>query len=504
MGAYRTVIGCNFEQYENNTTNPNRYLILDTQEPKNVTVEAQIASQPLQDGDTMSDHMYRMPVTVTLTGSFSLNGKNWNDDSYNFVSMGDRLTNIQEAFERISNEGILCTLTTINEDDLSYNSGKYELKLNAKNRYKIRKNMALKSISWIENQNSVKYTFTFHEVIMVEQQAEYEELSEEEKQALGLPSVTSPKGSNLGTILVNSGVVPENIIRSLYENGYMTPEFLEKAKDTQAAILGTTIAVAMGTIFVSVVSLGIMTAVGTAVATAAATAAATAGAASVTTSVAAGGAAIFPIGTIVVGSVLAVAAFGLLIHHWVKRAKDKKEEARRREIAFKLVNGSAEPDSRRLKTLIDDVVGDLNTLQTNLTIYTINGNYEQQVILNMAGEYYIINFTKQIVSKEHFEWTATVEDMNGTVIDTYPFTPVSNIGDLNRNKNLWFRDKSKTFEVYIVNPSLDPELNNQEEILNVKEHLDSYSIWISNGDIQEQIKRVYQTIDNAITSRGYN
>ena len=110
MGAYRTVIGVNFNQYVDNTTSPDRYLILDTQDDKQVTASAQIASQPLQDGDTMSDHMYREPVTVSLTGSFSLNGKNWNDDSYNFISKGDRLTNIQEAFEQILNEGLLCTL----------------------------------------------------------------------------------------------------------------------------------------------------------------------------------------------------------------------------------------------------------------------------------------------------------------------------------------------------------------------------------------------------------
>lgn len=516
MGAYRTVIGVNFNQYIDNTTSPDRYLILDTQDDKQVTASAQIASQPLQDGDTMSDHMYREPVTVSLSGSFSLNGKNWNDDSYNFISKGDRLTNIQEAFETILNEGLLCTLTTINEEDLQYTSQNgYGVKSDARNRFKIRKNMALKSINWTESQNTVKYTFNFNEVIMVETQAEYEPLSEAELQEFGLPNVNYPQGSNLGNIMVESGQLPESIIKTLYENEYMTARFIEEAADTMSAVLGVTIGAALVTVGVcfgimavsGAIAASAAAAAAAAAATAAATAAAAAGAGSLAITTTAGAtAAVVPVGTIIVAAVIAVAATVLLVTHLVKKNKEKKEKERKRKIAFDLVNDSAEEGSIRLRNLIDDVTVALNKLNTGLTIYNINGNYEQQVVLNIANENYVIDFIKDNKgSKDHFEWSAKISYMDGNPVSTYnSWCPVSNMLDLNRNVNLWFKDKSLTYEVYLLNPSLDPELNDtQEKLNNVKEHLDSYSIWVSYGDVQEQIKKVAQTIDNALTSRGY-
>ena len=117
-----------------------------------------------------------------------------------------------------------------------------------------------------------------------------------------------------------------------------------------------------------------------------------------------------------------------------------------------------------------------------------------------------IDFTKNNKgSEEHFDWVAKISYMDGNPVSTVnTWCPVSNILDLNRNVNLWFKDKSLNYEVYLVNPSLDPELNDtQEKLNNVKEHLDSYSIWVSRGDIQNQIKKIAQTVDDALTSRGY-
>ena len=103
MGAFRTVIGCNMDQYETGSFEPTRFLVLDTQENKSVQATSTIAQQPLQSGDTMSDHMYRDPTTFSISGMFSLNGKNWDDDSYDFIQMGDRLI---EAFEaRATHQG---------------------------------------------------------------------------------------------------------------------------------------------------------------------------------------------------------------------------------------------------------------------------------------------------------------------------------------------------------------------------------------------------------------
>lgn len=479
MGAYRAVIGCNFEQYVNNTTEPNRYLILDYQEDKQVTSTAVIASQPMQDGDTMSDHMYRQPTEVTLAGSFSLNGKNWDDDSYNFISIGDRLTNIQEAFERILKEGLLCTITTINEDDMMTDEGgKYSgtLKSNARNRFKIRKNMALKNISWTEGQNNIKFNFTFQEVIMVAAQQEYEELSEEEKKRLGLPSVTYPETSNLGTLLTQNDELLKSILQKLYEKGYIDDEFIKLAQDQYPT--ADTVLLLLGAVAIvgAAVGLGVALAVGLTVT-----------------------ASIFPVGTLIAGAGLLVAGCCAYLDRCAKEDEEKKKRAK----AIKVINDSAEEGIRQLNLLLDDVQTALKNLQTGLTIFIIKEDKEQQVALNLGGETVIINFKNRYTDGSKVSWYSKVEDMNGDTINLYnDWCPVSDIFTLNRTDNLWFQKNG--FEVYLVNPSLSPSINStEEELENVKPILTGYSIWVSDGDIKVQLARIAKAIDDTLISKGY-
>lgn len=491
MGSFRTIIGCNFRQYETGTFSPDRYLVLDTQEEKSITAESTIAQQPLQSGDTMSDHMYRNPTIYNISGQFSLNGKNWDDDSYNFMEKGDRLTNIQEVFEYIKNNGILCTLTTIDEDDVTSTGGITTVKDNAKSRFKVRPNMALTSITWSERQNTVKYQFKFVEVIMVEKQ-EYEELSDEERESLGLPYVTSPQGSSLGTVLADTGQLTETVIRSLYDHGYIERNFFEslchnigelvKSELLASAIMSVGAAVAIITWQIArAITVGFMSA------------ALNLGATSVAVSTG-----IFPIGTIIAG--VAIMVVGLVVG--IKNLLEKHERERKQRIAFKLINGSPEQDTQRLLNLLDNIEVAVNKVKSNLTIYTINSNKRQIVTINLAGEYYLIEFDQNFSG----EWRAKVTDMEGNPLNTvrHSWCPVSSFGDLNANNNLWFKDKTKQYQVYLVNPSLAAEVNDtQEKLDNVKKHLEGYSIWVCKGDIQTEIKKVYDAIENAIESEGF-
>lgn len=502
MGAFRTVIGYNTLQFENGSTEPNRYLILDIQEPPSVSASATLAQQPLQDGDTMTDHMYRNPLGVKIAGSFSLNGKNWNDDSYNFMEKGDRLTNIEEVFENILNNGYLCTLTTINEDDYIVNGGKFtgNIKSDAKNRFKIRKNMALKDINWVEKQNTVKFDFSFSEVIMVEAQ-EFEELTDEERMDLGLPRVTSPQGSSLGTLLVDSGKLPEIIIKALWDAGYIDSDFFQLLAEAADILVGMTIAAAILVVGLTVAAI---TATGAVLAVAGVVAAGSATVASVLGAVAGSVSAVFPVGTIIVAAVAVIAAIGFGIYAIINARKKKKEQEKRKK-AFKLVNGSPEQDSIRLKNLIDDIEIAVNKVKNSITVYNINGNEEQQVILNIAGEYYVLNFVKN--NTNGYGWTCNVEDLDGNILGDcvqHTWCPVADFTDLDRNVNLWFKDKSKQYEVYLVNPSLSDLANmSQEEIDNTKAKLEGYTIWVSKGAIQPQIDKVLEAIDDAITSEGF-
>lgn len=496
MGAYRTIIGFNSEQYNSGSFEPTRYLVLDTQEDKSITATSTIAQQPLQSGDTMSDHMYRDPTVVNISGMFSLNGKNWDDDSYNFIEAGDRLTNIQEVFEMIKDEGYLCRLTTIDETDLIHdaNQGIINIKSNAKTRFKIRNNMALKSITWAERQNTVKFTFQFVEVIMVEAQ-EYEELTDEEREEYGLPHVTSPVGSSLGTLLKDTGQLKETILRTLYDNGYVEDDFF-KALCENVNQLTQSVAIAA-----AIITVGLAVAVITTIPAAIAVAAAVATGGSVIAALAGSVSAVFPVGTIVVAVVAVLAGIAIGVAKYIQWRKKQEKQKK----AFKLINGKVDQDAQRLFHLFDDIEMAVNRAKTNLTIYNISGNYRQTVTINIAGEYYLITFDEDNATDKN-KWGAIVTDLNNTALDSvyHKWCPVAAFTDLDRNKNLWFKDKTKEYEVYLVNPSLSKEVNKtQEEMDNAKANLEGYSIWVSKGNVQDQIKIIEDAIEEAIEDEGF-
>ena len=353
--------------------------------------------------------------------------------------------------------------------------------------------MALETISWTEKQNSVKFSFGFKEVIMVEKQ-EYEPLSPEEQEALGLPNVTSPIGSSLGTLLAETGALQQTIVQTLYDNGYIENDFLRVVCETAEFINSVKTAAA-------IIAVGLAVAVITTIpaAIAVATAAATGG--SIIAALAGSVSAVFPVGTIIVAVVAVVAGIAIGIAKFISWRKKQEKQKK----AFKLINGKADQDRDRLVNLLEDIEVVINRVKTGLTIYSINGNREQIVTINIGGEYYLINFIKNN-TVENSGWSAEVTDMEGNALETvkHAWCPVSSFCDLDRNKNLWFKDKSKQFDVYLVNPSLSSEINKtQEEINNAKDNLEGYTIWVSKGDVQKHIKKVEDAIESAIESEGF-
>ena len=160
----------------------NQFLPIDYIGSKSVKSSSTVISQPMQSGDTMSDHMYRNPTTISISGTFALNGRNWDNATYdNIVFLQDRLTAVQTVFEYIKNNGVLCTIITIacdmsGADVASYDEyGNFIGNMNSENtRFLTRDNMALTSITWTEIGNTLDFSFEFLEVISIDMM-EYEE-----------------------------------------------------------------------------------------------------------------------------------------------------------------------------------------------------------------------------------------------------------------------------------------------------------------------------------------
>ena len=66
---YRTVIGAKLNGRL-------CYFDLDTCTEKSLSSTATVPQYPVEDGVTVADHMYRNARTLTLSGSFSLAGRN--------------------------------------------------------------------------------------------------------------------------------------------------------------------------------------------------------------------------------------------------------------------------------------------------------------------------------------------------------------------------------------------------------------------------------------------
>lgn len=506
MTSYRTVIAAVFPDLvldsDNNPVYVNgkrmyqnsiKYLPLDYQDDRSITANSKIVTQPLQNGMTMADHMYRDPVTVNIKGKFSLNGRNWNNDSYSFLSnVGDRLTAIQWVFEYIKNSGTLCTLTTVATEMDGADYARYIQQNNetvlysnmtpSKTRFLVRNNMALTSINWVEKQNTLEYSFGFTEVIMIDDN-EYEVSYEDPDE----PSLYSPQANSIGTLLYSTGELPTYIIQSLYENGYIENDFLRWCAERGGdwAILNITLAsIAVG--------LGLVTAAGVAIA--GKVAAVSVGI------IAKASVAIFPVGTIIAG--VAVVGVGLFLG--IKAIIDKNKADAKKKLAFTAANG--EQDLLRLQNLIDDVEIALNNCGANLSIYTLSDD-AQSVCLPIAGHYYYLVFNK--MSQAPY-WNVDIrvdsdeEDGNNISNRKSDWCCVTNFNELNENVNMWFKDETKLYEVYLVNPSLSDEANHTEaEKEEIAKMLSSYTIWVSYGHVRQYISKINDAIENTIIEHDF-
>lgn len=215
--GFELIIKCNIPRKNYDTENEislvTTYLHLDMIEERSVESSVKLATQPLYNGDTLIDHMYRDPDKYTVSGKFSLMGANATDP-YDYVdgtsAQGDRLKNIQTVFEYIKNNGILCDLLTFAPGD------------NGNTRFKERKNMALERCSFSEFESSMSYTFTFTEVISVNWSTSQIKIT----QSFDTPNIQLPEARSLGEVMYGDttsdfNIWDEILISGLCAKGYI-------------------------------------------------------------------------------------------------------------------------------------------------------------------------------------------------------------------------------------------------------------------------------------------
>lgn len=504
MDTYKLVISYNSKQYStSNTTDVDTYLLLDTIQERTVSGNNTTPSQPMQSGDTVSDHTYREPNTYTVSGNFSLDG----DKVYNLGKQNDyvndftktkmdRLSRIQETFESIKKGGYLCTLTFMSMPDNVTDLSNAVLS-NASTRFKIRKNMQLKSFQWSEKLNTFKYTLNFSEIIFVNQQ-EYYDLPEEERTYYNLPKINAPSASSLSAVLTdpNNNTLYETIITQLYDNGYIEKEFLKYCTNIGQESISEFFKGA----FSIVIALAAVAVVKGIVTSAAIVTAASAGVAGATATMGMVGVSmLFPVGAVVAGAI-AIVAVVVGISRLIKASKKANK-------VIKLRNGSATEGLNTLQKLFNNVATALAKIDSKVSIYKFNSETAQQTIIKINGKTYVIEVSENNMGGD-IPWNFKVLDTELKPISTVFNNNPPIITNMNQfgTSNIWFYDSEKMYEVFIVNLSLDLEQNqnNIDAFRNVAGNVSTYSIWVSEGPINDNIKNITQNVIDILTDEGYN
>ena len=529
-----------------------RYFDLDLCSQRTVQSDATIASYPVQNGVTVSDHMFRNPRTLSLSGAFSLNGAAVYEgtDSYDktnltetegnmpwdewFAAEGsglkdfgssNRLKSIQTFFEWIQEKGILCRVMMASANG-------------AAPRFKVREKMALRSISWTERNNSMDFSFGFYEVIAVDNLFGSFEWFEYNKL---YPSPVEPAARSLGEVLQDSGDIPAATLRALLDEGYIAKAdgkaFVLKDMEGLEAV-GRYLREIFKTILV-----------------ASAAGAAAAAVIAVTSTIVAGSAATGPGVVIGIGVAVAV-AIGFGIYSLVQDQK-KRERLKR---GFNLIMNykqyvdpkTLEPtgkdidkatyndtDVKRLVQLLNKVAADVETIMSGVTVYQItdsetdrearqfplpvgpdilyadierSGGLSEAEIDKRIAE--IKDDTAMSVGKK---MSALVEVLgqepqytlklfsgigdNAKPVDTTMGTwPVcTRLNEMSRNSSVVYTTRDLQYECYLFNPSLDDTVNPDPLAqFQARRCLSNYYFLVCNGRMEENAKRLSKTITDAI------
>ena len=227
-------------------------LVLDTVNETDVTASSTLTEHPMPSGEMVADHMFRNPNEVQLSGTFPLINNVVNGLLVD--SSGAYLAGVQDLFERIKNEGILCNIakvTTQNNDI----------------RFKKRENLVLTNISWTEKISSVDFRFSFREI----QFADVQEYDVDVDDAF-LPDLEEPSSASFTDSLFDQSKMIRYVIDYLRDTGLLEEKLwdsIQATKDfTAIGILSMTAIVlaAISTIpGVNLAALALIAAVGAAV-----------------------------------------------------------------------------------------------------------------------------------------------------------------------------------------------------------------------------------------------
>lgn len=335
-------------------------LILDTVEDTDIAASSTVTQHPTVHGTPMADHMYKNPITIGLRGTFSLNGKK----GIVYERGHGSLARVEQMFERIKNDGILCSIVKVKVDE------------SKTPQFSIRENMVLESINWKERINSLDFTFAFVEALRADVQTY--QVDPDDKFA---PDIEYPDASNFSDTLLDWNKVDEEVLQALLDYDLLDAKFCNYLNTLGYAGMAALVTVSIAAIAGALVSLGVISAIP---------------------------------GGIIVAAVVAVVAFFVLgIAALIKALKRKAYKIK----AFEYYKNQTKADNevKRFLNFYEDVHDKVRSLDGVIKCFNVTENKPQETIVSIGGSYYIFNFEKNNLQSD-YAYKVTISDTDDRVL----------------------------------------------------------------------------------------
>lgn len=331
MSEYAVVIGYEDDNKEYQS------LILDTITENSVDLKSTITTHPMVSGELVADHMFDNPISISFSGTFSLNGNKGLVSSQE----GSKLKQVQELFESIKSNGYKCDILKVHINTKSNN--------NQELIFKKRTNMVLDSIRWVEHINSLNFTFGFTEV----QVAKITEDPVVDKEDANLPDITQPETLSFTDTLLNWESVDKVVTTEARRSGLMTENFWNY-------LLGSTVAAGLtfvsGLIVLGTISRGAL---------------------------------------IVTGVAAALVFLGSMISKAVKQKKFKVKIFEKYDDDRK-----NQKEVERFNNFLGDIHKHLSLLNESIKVYEISSDSPQEAMISIDGQYFIFTFTRNNIDNK--------------------------------------------------------------------------------------------------------
>ena len=425
-------------------------LVLDTVSESTVNANSVITTHPISSGDYVADHMYDNPDEISINGVFSLNG----NKGLVVDKAGSRLDNVQTIFEDIKRLGILCDAVKVH---IVQNGATSQQEA----RFKVRESLVLRNIVWTEGINSLKYSFNFTQVMLVEAQSYEVDMDDK-----FLPNITEPQTLNFTDTLIDWNQLDAAIMKVLEETDIVTDEFKNVLSSWGKTLLVQIVGAAVAAVIVS----------STLVPAAGAAITATIGGVVVGLSTTGVGAIVALAGLVVASTAIAI----------VKLVKDYKYRVKpfRKYLSDKKTN----KEIKRFGDLIGTLHDNLLVLNDAIKVYAVSSDEPQECMLSLDDSYFIFTFTK---NNTNGRYSFAVEnfDAEQTAVKNDITSSPTNIGQLTSN-NALFKTSSDGLYVYLMYTGEESE----EE----KNKLTNYYLMTSKIKMEDYNQAVMDIIKNAI------